>query len=83
LKKITAVKFNNIFGSKIANYLNLGLHQGRTSYTVQEKPSALKKRTSSTSKHENSLLFLYLWVIFALLDPDPDPATQSNEDPDP
>jgi hypothetical protein len=25
--------------------------------------------------------FLFLWVIFALLDPDPDPATQSNADP--
>jgi hypothetical protein len=29
-----------------------------------------QKRTSSTSKHENVLLFLYLWVIFALLDLD-------------
>jgi hypothetical protein len=26
--------------------------------------------------------FLFLWVIFALLDPDPDPATQI-PDPDP
>jgi hypothetical protein len=25
--------------------------------------------------------FLFLWVIFALLDPDPDPATQINADP--
>jgi hypothetical protein len=25
--------------------------------------------------------FLFLWVIFALLDPDPDPATQINGDP--
>jgi hypothetical protein len=25
--------------------------------------------------------FLYLWVIFDLLDPDPDPPTQINEDP--
>ena len=24
---------------------------------------------------------LFLWVIFALLDPDPDPATQINADP--
>jgi hypothetical protein len=37
-----------------------------------------QKRTSSTSKHENSVLFLFLWVIFALLDPDP--ATQTNAD---
>jgi hypothetical protein len=27
--------------------------------------------------------FLFLWVIFALLDPDPDPATQINADRDP
>jgi hypothetical protein len=39
------------------------------------------KRTSSTSKHENSVLFLFLWVIFALLDPDP--GTQINADPQP
>jgi hypothetical protein len=25
--------------------------------------------------------FLFLWVIFALLDPDPDPATKINADP--
>ncbi len=40
-----------------------------------------QKRTSSNSKHEISLLFLCLWVIFALLDPDPDPVTQINADP--
>ncbi len=27
--------------------------------------------------------FLFLWVIFALLDPEPDPATQINADPQP
>jgi hypothetical protein len=32
-----------------------------------------EKRTSSTSKHENSVLFLFLWNFFALLDPVPDP----------
>ncbi len=26
--------------------------------------------------------FIFLWVIFALLDPDTDPATQINADPD-
>jgi hypothetical protein len=40
-----------------------------------------QKRTSSTSKHENSLLFSIFVVIFALLDPDPYPATQSNANP--
>jgi hypothetical protein len=33
-----------------------------------------QKRTSSNVKHEISSLFLFLWVIFALLDPDSDPS---------
>ncbi len=32
-----------------------------------------QKRTSSTSENEISQHFIFLWVIFALLDPDPDP----------
>jgi hypothetical protein len=32
-----------------------------------------QKRTSSTSKDENSVLLSIFWVIFAFLDPDPDP----------
>jgi hypothetical protein len=35
-----------------------------------------QKRTSSTLKHESSLFFLFLWVIFAL--PDPDPLTSGS-----
>jgi hypothetical protein len=42
-----------------------------------------QKKTSSTVKQDNSLLFSPLVVIFALLDPDPDKATQINVDPDP
>ncbi len=62
--------------SKIVIYLSLGLHKGRQSYRRSLQPS-----TSSTSKHENSVLFsIFLWVSFALLDPDPDPATQINAD---
>ncbi len=38
---------------------------------------------NTATKHENSVLFLFLWVIFALLDPDPDLATQINADPQP
>jgi hypothetical protein len=34
-------------------------------------------------KHEISLLFLFLLMIYALLDPDPDPATKHNADSDP
>jgi hypothetical protein len=81
LKKFTAVKvFFIYFGSKIAIYLSLGLHKGHTSYRRREVFSP-QKRTSSISKHENSLLFSIFVVIFALLDPDPDPAAQINADP--
>ena len=45
------------------------------------KPLWPPKRTSSTSKHEISHFFLFLLVIFALLDPDPDPAEQNHADP--
>ncbi len=38
---------------------------------LQEKPSALKKRTSSTSNLKFLNFFLFLWIIFALLYPDP------------
>jgi hypothetical protein len=61
------------FGSKIAIYLSPGLPKIRPSYR--------RSRTYSASKHENSSLFLFLWVIFALLGPDR--ATQINADPDP
>ncbi len=43
----------------------------------RKQPS--KRKTSSTSKHEISLLFW--WVSFARLDPGPEPATQINADP--
>jgi hypothetical protein len=48
-----------------------------------------QKRTSSTSKHEIFYFILFLWIIFALLDPDPvaqinvDPVAQINVGPDP
>jgi hypothetical protein len=38
-----------------------------------------QKRTSSISKKETDQLFLFLWVIFGLLDPDP--GTPLNPDP--
>ncbi len=106
------------FGPKIAVYLHLGLHKGRTSYRRSLQPSkenivrifkrlwspgidskewirpayvALAGRYDNPiptrflapidslkipSQHFKTFLyfFLYLWVIFALLDPDP--ATQ-------
>jgi hypothetical protein len=46
---------------------------------LQEKPSALKREHPVLK----NMKILFLWDIFALLDPDPDPATQINADPDP
>jgi hypothetical protein len=57
------------WGSKNTIYLSLGLHTG---LQATEEPFSSQKRTSSTSKHENSQFFLLFWAIFALLDPDPD-----------
>ncbi len=68
IEKNLQLKINLIFfWVNIAIYLSLGLHKGRPSYR--------RRRTTSTSKHE---IFLFLWVIFAFLDPDP----ISNPDPD-
>jgi hypothetical protein len=40
---------------------------------LQEKPSALKREHSVLKNTKFLGFFLFLWVIFALLDPDPDP----------
>jgi hypothetical protein len=40
---------------------------------LQEKPSALKKEHPALPNMKILYFFLFLWVIFALLDPDPDP----------
>jgi hypothetical protein len=53
-------------GSKIA--ISIGLHKGRPNNRKCLQPS---KRTSSISKeYVSSLMFLFLCVIFAHLDPD-------------
>ncbi len=53
----------------------------KRTHKLQEKPSALKK-TSSTSKHENSVLFFYFFCHFCPPGSRiPDPATQINADP--
>jgi hypothetical protein len=46
---------------------------------LQEKPSALKREHPALQNMKILYFFLFLWVIFALLDPDP--ATQINTDP--
>jgi hypothetical protein len=48
---------------------------------LQEKPSALKREHPAFQNMTILYFFLFLCVIFALLDPDPDPATQINADP--
>jgi hypothetical protein len=45
-------------------------------HKLQEKPSALKREHLAFQNMKILYFFLYLWVIFALLDPDQDPATQ-------
>jgi hypothetical protein len=81
LKKIYSWKFSfNFFDQKLPfTYLYASLKDAQAT----GEAFSPQKRTSSTSKHENSVLFLFLWVIFALMDPDADPATQINADPDP
>jgi hypothetical protein len=44
-------------------------------FQATEEAFSPQKRTSSTSKQEISNCFLFLGVIFALLDPDTDPLT--------
>jgi hypothetical protein len=46
-----------------------------------EKPSALIREHPALQNIKILYFFLFLWVIFALLDPDPDPATQIYADP--
>ncbi len=46
-----------------------------------QKPSALKRDHPVLKNMKILDFFLFLWVIFALLDPDPDPATHINADP--
>jgi hypothetical protein len=71
-------------GSKIAISLSLVLHEGRTRYRrTLDKPSALKREHPALQNMKILNFFLYLRVVFALLDLYPDPATQINADPDP
>jgi hypothetical protein len=48
---------------------------------LQEKPTALKREHPALQNMKFLYFFLFLWVIFALLDPDP--AIPINADPEP
>jgi hypothetical protein len=48
---------------------------------LHEKPSAVKREHPVLQNIKFlQLFFIFLWVIFALLDPDPDPLTCLNPD---
>jgi hypothetical protein len=69
------------FITKHTIYLSLDLPKGGPSYREAFSPP----NSSEHPAFQNMKIlhfFLFLWVIFALLDPDPDPATQTNVDPD-
>ncbi len=74
LEKISS--WNFFFQSKIATFLSLGLNKGCPSYSRSRQPS---KENIQHFKTCNLNFFLFLWVIFALLDPDP--LTWLNPDP--
>jgi hypothetical protein len=67
-QKITAKNLIFIFWTKIAIYLSLGLHKGRQNYRRSLQPS---KENIQHLKTQKFCFFLFLGVIFALLDPDP------------
>ncbi len=67
-KKYTAEK--NYFFSKIVMYLSLGLLNGHPSYRRSLQPS--KENIQHFKIWNLFTFFLFLWVIFSLLDPDPD-----------
>ncbi len=83
--KYTAEKFFiYFFDKKIAIYLSPGLRKKRTS-KPQEKPSALKREHPALQNMKFHHFYLFLWVIYALLDPDPPDLIESvsNSDPGP
>jgi hypothetical protein len=63
----------------IENCYLLILWPPQRTHKLQEKHSALKRENPALQKMK--ILYFFLWIIFALLDPDP--ATQINADPDP
>ncbi len=65
------------FWSKIANYLSLGLHQVRPCYRRSLQPS--KENIQNFKKWNFINFFLFVWVIFALLDPDLDSESGSTD----
>jgi hypothetical protein len=65
--KIYSGKKVMFFDKKLHYYLSLGLHKGCPSYR-----RSLKREHPALQNIKFLNFFLFLWVIFALLDPDPD-----------
>ena len=92
LKKIYSCKFFLFFGSKIATYLSLGLQKDAQ---ATGETFSHQKRTSSTSKHENSILLFFIsgsflpsWIRIRIqqlklmrihADPDPQPCIEDSK----
>jgi hypothetical protein len=70
-KKLLLKKKLYFFGSKTTIYLSLGLYKGRPSYRRSLQPSKENIQYLKTWKFWT--FFIFLWIIFDLLDPDPDP----------
>jgi hypothetical protein len=74
LQKIYSWKFvKNIFYIKKRNLL-IPRPPKRTPKLLEKPSSALKKEHSALQNMKILNFFLFVWVIFALLDPDPNPA---------
>ncbi len=67
------------FWSKIAVCLSLGTPKGRPSYRRSLQP----REHPALQNMKILYFFLFLWIIFFLLDPDPVPTAQVNADPQP
>jgi hypothetical protein len=67
-EKIYSWKFNFYFVIKNCNLL---IPRPPRTPKLQEKPSALTREHSVLKNMKILDFFLFLWVIFALLDPDP------------
>jgi hypothetical protein len=75
LKKKKSRHFFLLFLTNIAIKFSLALHKGRTSYKRSLQLS--KENIQHFKKMKIINFFLFLWVIFALLEPDPDPDCES------
>jgi hypothetical protein len=71
------IQLKLFFISKIAINLSLGLLKGRPSY----RRSAFRTEHPALQKMKFMNHFLFLWAIFALLDPGPDTDTGPDTDP--